>query len=38
MLKVLKTIYKDEYKVSHILIKTNPMQDIDKVKRENYID
>ena len=37
MLKVLKSnMFKDEYKVSHILMKTNPMDDIDKVKENFY--
>ena len=36
MLKVLKSnMFKDEYKVSHILMKTNPMEGRDKVK-ENF--
>ncbi len=37
MLKVLKSnMFKDEYKVSHILMKTNPMEGIDKVKEKFY--
>ncbi len=37
MLKVLKSnIFKDEYKVSHILMKTNPMENIDEVKEKLY--
>ncbi|MEL0104181.1 MAG: peptidylprolyl isomerase, partial [Gammaproteobacteria bacterium] len=37
MLKVLNSnMFKDEYKVSHILMKTNPMDDIDKVKENFY--
>ncbi len=37
MLKVLKSnMFKDEYKVSHILMKTNPMEDVNKVKEKFY--
>ncbi len=37
MLKVLKSnMFKDEYKVSHILMKTNPMEGVDKVKEKFY--
>ena len=37
MLKVLKSnMFKNEYKVSHILMKTNPMEGVDKVKEKFY--